>query len=353
MDEEEKKKLKELKEAIKKVNGLARDLMLSEEGSEVPESRIKNAKWHQLVYHPVSMLQLSMPHKEQKNIVEWHVRNGESELFLSSGMIKNKKGLREPTGLPCSRFARYILLWVIYTVQIKKKRSIFLGHTESQILSKMEREGRRNDDYHNLRQQMSRLFRCSLEINMDYPEIDLGIENHFPFQGEGEYTEYQRFAGNIASFENKNNSESSETDGHKPDNRGYFINLSEELYNSIMNKPLPIDFNHVKQLAKGGNSIKLDIYTFLAERLHEIPADKPLLIERQDIEDLFGVNVSDKGKFYRDTFKSALIEVMEVYREANVEFVLKAGIVLHHSPPPYLDNKSESISQLPYSSDES
>jgi len=339
MDDEEEKEL--LKAAIK-LGSVAGDIINSNKDNGIPLSRIKNTHWHELVYNPLALLQLSMPHKNQHSSVEWQVRNGESDLLLRAGKIKNKDGHFESAGLPYGAFTRYILLWVYFTVQHEKKRSIFLGHSESQILKKLDYDTQ-GGSYKNLHEHMPRLFHCDLIINKRFPDIDIGDENRFPFQGKADITEYQRFASTIAKFENKSKSKNPDDE-----RRGYFLDLSEGFYNSIIHNPLPIDIKHVRELVKGGNSYKVDIYTFLADRLHQIPKDKPLLIEQHDIEDLFGINSSDKGKFYRDKFlKNLEVVISQTYKDANVEIVKKQGIVLHNSPPPLPLDKPESTDQLP------
>ena len=343
MDEEEKKKLI----AFMLSSGITSDDVIKfEKNSELPLSRIRNTSWKQLVENPVTMLQLSMPHKEKQDLTEWHVRNGEADLLIRSGKIKNKDGFFESTGLPSSWFPRYMLLWIVYTVQKTNNRDIFIGHTEAQILSKLDR-GRHKSNYAHLRNQMPALFNCDLVINKDFPVMDIGDEDRLPFQGNADVTEYQRFIGSVYKFENKN-----KTTGSDKNDRGYNIYLTDGFYNNIIHNPLPIDFEHVKELVKGGGSYRLDIYTFLAERLYKIPEGKPLLIERQDIEDLFGVGTENKGQYYLETFKDNLKSVLEVYTTAKVEFSKKDGITLHHSPPPYPLEKIKSTSQLPDSSNE-
>lgn len=324
MDEHEKlilrSKLNRLPELVEQ-SKLIPDI---EKGNDVPLARIKNSNWQQLVSHPLTMLQLNLPHSNQGNALEWKVRNGEARQLLVSGRFTNSKGASEPLLLPYGSFPRLLLLWLCVTVQFKGVRNVFLGHSIAAIFEKLgfDRQGQR---YETLNLHLPRLMHSEMVISRYFPEIgdyDIGNEEKYPFQGEATRIEKQHLVNIVDNFKNK-----------KSDGQAYYIYLSESFYNAITENPLPIDLNHVKQLAKDGGSYRLDIYSFLAERLHHIPENEPVQIERNDIADLFGAGASDKSRFFRETFKKNLDAVREIYSQANIE-MHKGGLVLYRSPPP-------------------
>jgi len=332
MDEEKKKKF--LK-AFKELGDSLDDLITPSIKNDTALSRIEKHRVNLATNNPVTMLQLAMPRTDPGNVIECKIRNGESNLKIRSGIITNKEGLDESAGLPYDWFPRYILLWLSYNVMVTGNREIFMGHSEAQILENLNFE-RQSYLYKDLHKQIPALLNSELIISYEYPEINIGNEKSNPFQGKGDHREYRRFATSIDRMGSRVGNDSA-----------FRILFSEDFYNSIMTNPLLVDIKHVKKLVKGGNCLKVDIYSFLVEKLYKISVDKPLLIRRHEIEDLFGYNNTDKGKFYRDKFSKALESVLEVYDTAKVEFSTKDGITLHHSPPPYPLEKIGAIDKLP------
>mgnify|MGYP000708730157 CR=1 FL=1 len=76
----------------------------------------------------------------------------------------------------------------------------------------------------------------------------------------------------------------------------------------------------------------LDIYTWLAQRLHRIPREKPQFITWAAIKGQFGVDFGRMTHF-RETFLLALRQVLACYPKAKIE-VDHGGLTLRNSPPP-------------------
>ncbi len=108
------------------------------------------------------------------------------------------------------------------------------------------------------------------------------------------------------------------------------IKLSEKFHNSLMEHAIPLDERVLAALAN--NSMALDIYVWLAQRLHRVSANKPQVITWKALEEQFGGGYSRTRKF-RQNFKERLQLVLKFYHDAKIEET-ERGLKLKHSPPP-------------------
>ena len=78
--------------------------------------------------------------------------------------------------------------------------------------------------------------------------------------------------------------------------------------------------------------IALDIYAWLAQRLHRVPREKPQFISWAAIKGQFGADFGRMNDF-RSKFRAAMFQVLGCYPKAKIEADHK-GLTLRHSPPP-------------------
>ena len=76
----------------------------------------------------------------------------------------------------------------------------------------------------------------------------------------------------------------------------------------------------------------LDIYTWLAQRLHRIPVGKPQFVPWKAVKDQFGWSYKRMTNFRKDFINNFTL-VHSQYRGAKIG-VDDRGLTLHHSPPP-------------------
>jgi hypothetical protein len=110
------------------------------------------------------------------------------------------------------------------------------------------------------------------------------------------------------------------------------VHLAPRYFDSLTKHAVPLDSRAVAALAH--SALDLDVYTWLAQRLHRIPKGKPQTIAWQAIKSQFG---PDYGRLidFRRKFVRALKAVLTAYPDARVE-IANAGLVLWNSPPPVL-----------------
>jgi hypothetical protein len=108
------------------------------------------------------------------------------------------------------------------------------------------------------------------------------------------------------------------------------LRLSEDYFKALEGRAVPLDHRAVATLK--GSSLCLDIYAWLAQRLHRIPPGRPQDISWAALKEQFGAEYKRERDF-RSKFARPLQEVLSVYPDADVEQT-ERGLTLCHSPPP-------------------
>jgi hypothetical protein len=108
------------------------------------------------------------------------------------------------------------------------------------------------------------------------------------------------------------------------------VQLAPRYFDSLMEHAVPLDSRAVAALAH--SALDLDIYAWLAQRLHRIPEGKPQTITWPALKAQFGVGYAELRRFRR-SFKEALKTVRAVYPSARIEEA-DTGLLLRNSPPP-------------------
>ena len=108
------------------------------------------------------------------------------------------------------------------------------------------------------------------------------------------------------------------------------IQLSLDYFNSLQNHAVPLDDRALGALAH--SSMALDIYAWLAQRLHRIPQQRPQFITWAAIKDQFGPEYKRMNKF-KEVFRVATRQVLIQYQAARIEEDHR-GLTLRNSLPP-------------------
>jgi replication initiator protein len=108
------------------------------------------------------------------------------------------------------------------------------------------------------------------------------------------------------------------------------VRLSEEYFQSLGQHAVPLDHRAVAALAS--SSMALDIYAWLAQRLHHVPAGKPQFIAWSLMYEQFGQGFA-RIRDFRRKFLQTLHQVGSAYPAARLS-ADDNGLTLSHSPPP-------------------
>lgn len=107
------------------------------------------------------------------------------------------------------------------------------------------------------------------------------------------------------------------------------ITLSPTFYETLLEQSVPLDPRAIE--AFSDSSLELDIYSWLAHRLHRLPK-KGQAVYWSNLKSQFGNDYADIKNFKRD-FKKSLTRARAAYPDARIESIT-GGIKLMPSPPP-------------------
>ena len=108
------------------------------------------------------------------------------------------------------------------------------------------------------------------------------------------------------------------------------VRLSGDYFESLTRHAVPL---HERALmALSGSAMGLDVYAWLAQRLHRVDPRKPALVPWKALQGQFGWHY-DRTRDFRRVFRQTVRLVHSQYPEAVIELD-GAGMVLRHSPPP-------------------
>jgi hypothetical protein len=117
------------------------------------------------------------------------------------------------------------------------------------------------------------------------------------------------------------------------------ISLSREYFDSLQKHAVPLREADLAALAH--SAMALDVYAWLAQRLHRIEPRRPAFVPWEALRQQFGADYRRMNHF-RAEFRVALRQVLARYLAARVELD-ERGMTLRNSPPPV----SERLAQLP------
>lgn len=109
------------------------------------------------------------------------------------------------------------------------------------------------------------------------------------------------------------------------------IRLSDDYYQSLATHAIPLDERAMAALAH--NAMALDIYAWLAQRLHRIDYKKPQFVAWALIKEQFGHNYGRMAEFKR-VFRRTLTVALTQYPTAKINEETNKGFWLHNSPSP-------------------
>jgi Plasmid encoded RepA protein len=108
------------------------------------------------------------------------------------------------------------------------------------------------------------------------------------------------------------------------------VRLSQEYFKSLKRHAVPLNERDIAALAH--TALGLDIYAWLAQRLHRINPRKPAFIPWTALKDQFGPDYQRMDKF-KAVFRVALDQVLSRYKAARIELDGR-GMTGRNSPPP-------------------
>ena len=251
------------------------------------------------------MVLCSLPRTNPGNRHQYKRQNGPYTLYMFAGRDK----------LPYGNLPRLLLAWVSAEAVRTQSREIVLGKSLIGFMRKLgmsDDSGSPRGDRTRLRNQMKRLFGCS--VSMIYEDE------------HGEARVSSLVADRAAFWWNE----------RKPDEPVLFnskIRLGEDLFNEIINHPVPLDMNTLKALKR--STLGLDLYLWLNYRTFALRA--PLRLTWKQVYRQFGAhpdNASDNNTVQAFRYKvlRELKKIKMAWPELNYS-TAKGVLILHPSTP--------------------
>ena len=249
--------------------------------------------------------QAALPHRRLADDVGWQIDGEKVTLVVEPGMRPTLSGKPEAVGVPYGSRARLIMLYLQSEALRTGSREIELGSSLRSWLIRMDiplggksRIG--------VREQAERISRCRLTLQVRMGKA-MGLINQ-------NIVDTAIFLDNSGSEQGSLFTETAK--------------LSEGFYEQLQRHSVPLEEAAIRAI--NNNSMALDLYAWLAYRLHVLERPRPitwLALKRQ-----FGNGFIRNGHF-KDTFVANLALAKAVYRAANVEFD-ERGVTLYPSDPP-------------------
>lgn len=241
----------------------------------------------------------ALPHKDLPETV-WTRQGGNVKLRIESGSDANDQAV----GLPFGSMARMILLYLQTEAVKTRSRDIELGRSMNQWLSSMGIDGG-GRQYRLVREQSKRLSLCRLTFYRVTDNLTHVTNGSFvrdailPSVGDDQLTLWREA-----------------------------VRLDEGFYQSLIDHPMPVREAAIREI--GGRSMAIDVYVWLAYRLHQI--EKPTPVSWAALFQQFGGGYQHVRQF-RAKFKEPLSLALAAYPEAMIA-TDEAGLTLYPSPPP-------------------
>ena len=280
---------------------------LVDAGAEIIDSRPSG---DDLAFFHSILCQVGLPRSKVEGRL-FERRSGKAALLVEAGHLWDGKQF-VPQPIPYGAMPRLMLAWMnTYAVRFQTPE-IPVGSSASEFLRLLGKEatGGKTGTYTAFRTQMQALAACRMILG---------------FNQNGRAHTYE--GKPISHFDAWQKS----TDEQRPLWPGV-VTFSPEYYRTLVDHAVPLD--HRALIALQGSALRLDIYVWLAERLHRIYG-RPALLHWTTLREQFGQEYqgNEADKDFKKKFLPALHDVLTVYPEAKVKQVT-GGILLMPSPPP-------------------
>ena len=256
----------------------------------------------------------SLPHRKLKDDQAWERTVGPLTLIIEPGRIKFGEGPSKLLGVPHGARARLILIYLQTQAVLTNSREVSLGRSMREWMGRMGLSVG-GETASALREQARRIATCTMR---------------FSWQTQGKPGDK---ASTMMTNERIIKSGLFFHDGSQSDSRQETlfedrVLLDSDFFDQLRRHPVPLRDAAIHQLKD--SSTALDIYVWLAYRLHHLTHRTP--IEWRNLYQQFGAGYRHRWA-WKPKFIQALGEAVAAYPEALVD-VEDDCIILHPSPPP-------------------
>jgi hypothetical protein len=258
----------------------------------------------------------SLPHRKLADDQAWERTVGPLTLIIEPGRIKLGDGPSKIMGVPHGARARLILIYLQTQAVLTSNREVSLGRSMREWMGRMGLSVG-GETATALREQARRIATCTMRFSWQTEKKAGTRDSHSTMVSN------ERIIKSGLFFH----------DSIKGDTRqeNLFedkVLLDADFFEQLRRHPVPLRDAAIQELKD--SSTALDIYVWLAFRLHHLDRRTP--IGWKDLYQQFGAGYRHMWA-WKPKFVQALAEAVSAYPEARVD-VEDTHIVLHPSPPP-------------------
>lgn len=271
---------------------------------EMEKSTIKDAIFQHSVF-----CQTFFPYRNLGDAKIWKQTQGNIKLAVQATEIYNtEKQDFQFVGIPYGTKSRLILMYLnSYAVQ-NQSQVIDVGKTMSEFIKELGLSVQ-GSTINEVKEQLRRIASSTISLAYDDRErsmqINLGIVRKLDIWFPKD--EKQRVLWDTS------------------------LELSTDYFESLIKHSIPLDKRSIAALSH--NAMALDIYAWLAQRLHRIQAGKPQFVTWQNLKDQFGQGY-DRMDNFKSAFRNSLTLAKIEYKSARLSEDKNKGFWLESSPTP-------------------
>ncbi|KAA2212083.1 replication protein RepA [Teichococcus oryzae] len=248
-----------------------------------------------------------LPHRDQPKDQNWLIETDFARLLVRPGVRLRDDNSQEFIGTPFGSYARLLMIdWQTEALE-RGSREIHMGRSASAVVARLgiNRGGPSNGK---VADQLERLATCTVDFSFGSDKkgviVNQRLVDAFSYVGERD-PRSKRTARLVER-----------------------VMLSEAFFNELRRHPVLVDRAAVRDLTT--SPLAIDIYLWLAYRLHSLPKETPIGWDR--LWRQFGSRVGALKNF-KTQFEGPLHLALSAYKNARVR-VTDRGLLLEPSPPP-------------------
>ena len=249
--------------------------------------------------------QAALPHRRLEDSAVWQLDTERVTLLIEPGRRAVAGGEPQWVGVPFGSRARLIMLYLQSEALRTKSREIELGRSLNAWLVRLGIPVG-GKSFKDVREQAERISRCRLSFHM-HAGVRQGLVNQ-NIMDTAMFVEERDTAQGTLFLET--------------------ARLSETFFEQLQRHPVPLEESAIRSI--NNNSMALDVYCWLAYRLHVLAA--PRAITWKALHAQFGTGFARLDHF-RTKFQENLTLALAVYPAAEVIANVK-GVTLKPSRPP-------------------
>ena len=251
-----------------------------------------------ILYQHSVFCQTCLPHRNPGDDVRvWERVNGRTHLEVMAGKAMHPKQERlVELGLPFGPKSRMILMHINQRALLSQSPVIEIEDSLTQFVGKALNLDPKGRNIKAVKDQLARLAAASIRLGIVRDGHAITVNSNIVSAFDLWFPKNERQRVLWPST----------------------VSLSLDYFQSLMSQAVPVDEAHIAALSH--SSLALDIYSWLAQRLHRIPTERPQTVSWISLHAQFGQGYNpDRIDKFRQVFRVALKEVLTVYPAARVE----------------------------------